>query len=175
MIDWYQKVFQAKVQYEDLFLAFLTYDEEHHRFAFINLEQVNPQSANPTNTEENDHLSASVDHVAYTYGSLEDLLDTYTELKKQGITPYWPVHHGVTISFYYRDPDGNRLEFQVDCFASAEEGNAYMQSDAYASNPIGVAFDPENFIEQLRNGAQAANLLSRPGGPMVSIPDQHYA
>ncbi len=175
MIDWYQKVFQAKVQYENPLLAFLTYDEEHHRFAFINLDEVSPESANPASVEDGGHLSASVDHVAYTYGSLGDLLDTYTELKEQGITPYWPVHHGVTVSFYYRDPDGNRLEFQVDCFASAEEGNAYMLSDAYASNPIGVAFDPEDFIEQFRNGTPAAELLNRPDGPMVSIPDEHYA
>lgn len=175
MIDWYQKVFQAKVQYQNQLLAFLTYDEEHHRFAFINLAQVNPDEEAPPVDDSEGQPVPGVDHVAYTYASLGDLLDTYTELKEQGITPYWPVHHGVTVSFYYRDPDGNRLEFQADCFASAEEGNTYMQSDAYASNPIGVAFDPEDFIEQLQNGTPVAQLLNRPNGPMVPIPPEHYA
>lgn len=37
LIDWYIKVFNAKVQHRDDRLAFLTYDAEHHRFAFVNL------------------------------------------------------------------------------------------------------------------------------------------
>ena len=175
MIDWYQKVFQAKIQYQNELLAFLTYDEEHHRVAFINLSQVNPDEEAPTRDDSGGQLVPGVDHVAYTYASLGDLLDTYTELRERGVTPYWPVHHGVTVSFYYRDPDGNRLEFQADCFASAEEGSTYMRSDAYASNPIGVAFDPEDFIEQLRNGTPVGELLNRPNGPMVPIPPEHYA
>ena len=174
MIEWYEKVFQAKVQYKNPLLAFLTYDEEHHRFAFINLDEVNPEEITPASGNSDGQPVTGVDHVAYTYASLGDLLDTYSELKEQGIIPYWPVHHGVTVSFYYRDPDGNRLEFQVDCFANAEKGNAYMRSDAYASNPIGVAFDPEDFIEQLQNGTPEAQLLGRPDGPMVPIPSEHY-
>jgi catechol 2,3-dioxygenase-like lactoylglutathione lyase family enzyme len=34
MTSWYERVFEAKVQYKNPALAFLTYDEEHHRFAF---------------------------------------------------------------------------------------------------------------------------------------------
>lgn len=30
MIEWYQKVFRAKIQHENEFLAFMTFDEEHH-------------------------------------------------------------------------------------------------------------------------------------------------
>ena len=33
MIGWYQKVFEAEVQYQNPAIAFLTYDDEHHRFA----------------------------------------------------------------------------------------------------------------------------------------------
>ena len=35
MLSWYQTVFEARVQYENPAFAFLTYDDEHHRFAFI--------------------------------------------------------------------------------------------------------------------------------------------
>src|SRR6266478_1112940 len=34
MIDWYQRVFDASVVYQNPAFAFLTYDDEHHRFAF---------------------------------------------------------------------------------------------------------------------------------------------
>jgi len=38
MLAWYQFVFDAKVQYQNPALAFLTYDDEHHRFALANLD-----------------------------------------------------------------------------------------------------------------------------------------
>ena len=48
-----------------------------------------------------------VDHVAYTYGSLSHLLENHAWLKERGIAPYWCVHHGITVSMYYANPDGN--------------------------------------------------------------------
>jgi catechol-2,3-dioxygenase len=34
MIDWYTRVFEATVRHKDDKLAFLSYDDEHHRMAF---------------------------------------------------------------------------------------------------------------------------------------------
>ena len=42
MVRWYQTVFDARVQHRNPALAFLTYDDEHHRFAFVNLDVVMP-------------------------------------------------------------------------------------------------------------------------------------
>lgn len=168
MVGWYQKVFEAKVQYGNPVLAFLTYDDEHHRFAFVNLAVLDPAGANSEGRAD-----SGVDHVAYTYASLGDLVHTYTRLKGEGITPYWPIRHGPTLSLYYRDPDGNRIEFQVDSFASVEEANAYMLSDAFASNPIGVNFDPDELVEQFRRGVPDRELLARPAGPAAPIPREH--
>jgi catechol 2,3-dioxygenase-like lactoylglutathione lyase family enzyme len=168
MIAWYQKVFEAKLQYQNPALAFLTYDDEHHRFAFANLAILDPGGKG-----SEARIDAGVDHVAYTYASLADLIDTYTRLKPQGITPYWPIRHGPTLSLYYRDPDGNRLEFQVDCFASAEEANAYMVGEAFASNPIGVNFDPDELVAQFKRGVPERQLLARPAGPPSPIPREH--
>jgi len=89
-----------------------------------------------------------------------------------GITPYWRIHHGITLSMYYRDPDGNRMEFQVDC-GTVEEANAYMQSDAFARNPAGVEIDPESLLAQYRNGVPEQQLLTMPVGPMSPIPREH--
>jgi catechol-2,3-dioxygenase len=168
MIAWYEKVFEAKVQYRNPVLAFLTYDEEHHRFAFANLSVIDPDGGAGAGRAD-----AGVDHVAYTYASLADLVDTYTRLKREGIVPYWPIRHGPTLSLYYKDPDGNRIEFQVDSFATAEEANAYMLGEEFASNPIGVRFDPDELVEQFRKGVPEAKLLARPEGPGSPIPREH--
>ena len=168
VIEWYATVLQARVAFRNDFIAFLTYDEEHHRFAFANLSVLDPEGAATAGRPD-----AGVDHVAYTYASLADLVDTYTRLKRQGIVPYWPIRHGPTLSLYYKDPDGNRIEFQVDCFATAEEANAYMLSDEFASNPIGVRFDPDELVAQFRNGVPEAELLARPKAPGSPIPREH--
>jgi catechol-2,3-dioxygenase len=168
MVDWYRQVFEAQVRHQDPVLAFLSYDDEHHRFAFVNLSALKP-----TNTPSDERADVGVDHVAYTYASVGDLLDTYSRLKQRGIVPYWPVHHGPTLSFYYRDPDGNRLEFQVDCFKTAEEATAYMEGEAFAANPIGVQIDPDTLLKQYRDGVPEQQLLARPDGPGMPIPAEH--
>jgi hypothetical protein len=35
MIEWYKKVFRAKIQHENELLAFMTFDEEHHRLVIF--------------------------------------------------------------------------------------------------------------------------------------------
>jgi catechol-2,3-dioxygenase len=167
MVAWYEKVFEADVVYQNPALAFLTYDDEHHRFAFINMSAFRPDGAQAVGDAD-----TGVNHVAYTYANLGDLLETYARLKQEGITPYWPIHHGMTLSLYYQDPDGNRMEFQVDC-CTVEEANAYMLSDAFATNPIGVAIDPESLLAQYRSGIPVEKLLAQPEGPATQIPREH--
>ena len=167
MVDWYERVFEAKVVYQNPAFAFLTYDDEHHRFAFANLSVLAPDSRA---SEKRDN--AGVNHVAYTYANLGDLLATYDRLKGMGIHPYWRIHHGITLSLYYRDPDGNRMEFQVDSL-TVDEANAYMQTDAFAANPAGVEIDPEILLAQYRSGVSEQALLAMPDGPMSAIPLEH--
>jgi hypothetical protein len=62
---------------------------------------------------------------------------------------------------YYRDPDGNRVELQVDNFATAAEGEAWMKSAAFADNPIGVEFEPDDLHARFRAGVPVAELLAR--------------
>jgi catechol-2,3-dioxygenase len=156
MIEWYKLVFDAKVQIQNPALAFLTYDDEHHRFAFANLSVLEPDGA-----ESDKQGIIGVDHVAYTYSSLDDLFENYEQLKARDIKPYWCIHHGVTISMYYADPDGNQMEFQVDCFSTNEESNAFMSGPEFAVNPIGVEFDPELWLAQKRMGVPLADRVTR--------------
>lgn len=168
MIEWYKAVFEAEVQYQNPAFAFLTYDDEHHRFAFANMAVMTPDVA-----FAEPPAGVGVNHVGYTYANPGELLETYARLKELGITPYWQIHHGVTLSMYYRDPDGNRMEFQVDSCADAKEAHAFMHSDAFAANPVGVEADFEALLAQYRGGATAASLLSCPVGPVSPIPREH--
>lgn len=159
MLDWYQTVFGARIQHQGGPLAFLTYDEEHHRFAFIDLNVVDPQGVEEGRSGRGGPVG--VDHVAYTYPSLDVLLGNYERLKALGIVPYWCIHHGITISMYYGDPDGNQMEFQVDCFASTDLANEFMRGPNFAANPIGVEYDPQAWLTRVKAGEPASALLTR--------------
>jgi hypothetical protein len=154
------------VAYQNPAFAFLTYDDEYHRFAFANLSLLSPSDAAETRGKE------GVNHVAYTYANLGDLLATYERLKEMGIDPYWRIHHGITVSLYYRDPDGNRMEFQVDA-CSVADANAYMRTEAFAANPGGVEIDPEVLLAQYRSGVPEQQLLTMPVGSPAAIPVAH--
>ncbi len=167
MIEWYQKVFEATVVYQNPAFAFLTYDDEHHRFAFANMSVLKPDV---DVAERNSDIG--VNHVAFTYSNVGELLENYESLKAAGVTPYWPVHHGMTLSMYYQDPDGNRMEFQVDT-CSVDEANAMMQSEAFVANPIGVDYDPNELLARYRSGIPFEQLMVQPEGPMSAIPAEH--
>ena len=163
MLRWYSAVFDANVQHQNPALAFLTYDDEHHRFAFVNLAVLQPDGT------ETDHQGViGVDHVAYTYASLDDLFANYEQLRAMDIRPYWCVHHGITVSMYYADPDGNQMEFQVDSFGSNDEANAYMEGPHFSANPIGVEYDPDAWLAKLRAGTPASEFLMRQTDEPVS-------
>jgi catechol-2,3-dioxygenase len=154
MLSWYTAVFGAKLQYQNPALAFLTFDDEHHRFAFADLDVIRPEE-----NDKDDRGMVGVDHVAYDYASLRDLLENYDDFKTQGITPYWCVHHGMSVSLYYADPDGNQMEFTADVFATKAEGNAYFQGEVIGDNPVGVEYDPDEWLAKLRSGTPEAELL----------------
>lgn len=162
MLAWYQTVFDARVQYGNPALVFLTFDDEHHRFALVNMAVFQPNG-----TEQDKQGAIGVDHLGFTYNSLPDLLENYAHLKGKGITPYWCIHHGITVALYYADPDGNQMEFQVDCLESAQAASDYM-ARMFSENPIGVEFDPEDWLARLRAGTPEQDLLLRAAHQPVS-------
>lgn len=156
MLAWYAQVFGAKVQYQNPALAFLTFDDEHHRFAFADLEVIRP--SDPDNKDDRGMIG--VDHVAWEYASLRDLLENYEQLKAAGITPYWCVNHGISASLYYADPDGNQMEFAVDCFTAKADCTAFFQGEEFGANPVGCEYNPDEWLARLRSGVPAAELMA---------------
>lgn len=160
MLDWYCTVLAAEVVHADDMLAFLTYDSEHHRIAIASIPGLEDQPA----------MAAGTDHVAFTYGDLGDLLYTYERLKKACIEPFWCINHGPTTSMYYKDPDGNRVELQVDNMPTAESIDRWMKSGEFAANPIGVNFEPEELLARYRSGEPHESLIERPALPEGTTP-----
>jgi catechol-2,3-dioxygenase len=154
MVAWYETVLAARTVHNDGMLAFLTYDDEHHRIAIARIPGL----------EEAPAMHAGTDHVAFTHADLGDLLSTWARLKGEGIEPYWCLNHGPTTSMYYKDPDGNKVELQIDNF-DTEETNRWMGSGEFAANPIGVIFEPEELLARYRAGEPLSSLVRRPPLP----------
>jgi catechol-2,3-dioxygenase len=160
MVEWYCKVLEAEVVLANDLLAFLTYDEEHHRIAI---------AAIPGLVEQQEH-AVGTDHIAFTYENLSDLLHTYRRLKELGITPFWAINHGPTTSFYYKDPDNNRVELQIDNFATVEAVDEWLNQGEFDENPIGVVFDPEELCARYDAGVSEQELVARPPLPEGTTP-----
>ncbi|OAN38984.1 VOC family protein [Mycolicibacterium iranicum] len=161
MIEWYGIAFGARVVHEDAQIAFLTWDHESHRLALVKLP---PPLRHAFPLARFRRKTYGIDHLAFTFPSLERLLLTYERLKNAGIMPVWSINHGPTTSLYYEDPEGIRLEFQVENFPTAQETADYFNSREFADNPIGTNLDPDYLLERLRAGASEDDLLVRGSG-----------
>ncbi len=156
MRAFYKTFLGAHATYENDFLSFLTYDEEHHRIAILSLPDVGNKV----------RASSGLEHVAFTFQDLDELATTYLQREKNGILPFWCVNHGPTTSVYYKDPDGNILETQVENFETTEEVIAFMESEAYNTNPIGVDFEMSDLIRRLKSDEDQKTIKARPAsGP----------
>ena len=162
MIDWYCAVLDAHVVYEDDGLGFITFDEEHHRVAFLKA---------PVPLERKTRNTAAMHHTAYTFENIDDLLERYVELRDKGLQPAVCIAHGITTSMYYRDPDGNMVEMQIDRFAEPDQATAYMNGPEYAADSVGPAFDPEQLLAARRGGADVEELCDRAWALKADLPD----
>lgn len=151
MVDFYTSFLGGTITYGNDFLAFITYDEEHHRIAIIAVPGTGPKQP----------LSSGLEHIAFAFPDMASLLLSYRQRKAKGINPVWAVNHGPTTSLYYKDPDGNMLETQVDNFDTVDAANEFMNSEYFAENPIGTDVDPEDLIRRIKGGENEVDLKRR--------------
>jgi catechol-2,3-dioxygenase len=158
MVDWYCTILGAEVLFQNKHIAFISYDDEHHRVAFIDpgpLADKKPAEGKTARAGG----EVGLHHVAFTFGGLDELTEHYLELKEQGIQPHRCVNHGMTMSMYYYDPDHNQVELLIDNFATAIEGQNYMRGRKESDkNPVGIDFDPEELVKQVRDGLRIEEL-----------------
>jgi catechol-2,3-dioxygenase len=157
MRTWYVNFFRAEILFDDGSLAFLTFDDEHHRVALI---------SDPSLENSSDRVNA-IDHVAFSFASLEELLTNFERLKAVGIKPLFCVNHGVTTSIYYRDPNGNKIEMQVDNFPTSAECKDVYRTPSFSKNSVGIPFDANVLLAKLRAGEPVAELLKPGSAPRV--------
>jgi len=133
--------------------AWVTNDHANHRIGLAMPQLISdPQRSAHTRLQ----------HIAYEYDSLDDLLDTYLRLKAEGILPVLSADHGPTLSLYYADPDGNSVELVADSFGDWEKSGHFMRtSPQFAARPMGSYVDPEKLVAAHAAGTSSGEIHRR--------------
>lgn len=155
-IEWYGKALGARIHFQNEIAAFMSFDDEHHRFVLWD----------DGDTDVKPETARGVDHIGFSCGTPSSLADQYDRLKAIGVLPTLCVNHHFTSSIYYRDPDGNEVEITCDNFPTKAEGVAFMTTPqmAEAMRPplFGSEFDPEA-LWKLRDEGATDDQLAKIG------------
>ena len=166
MIEWYRKVIGVKVNHRSAMpegaqrrapfsaVAFTSNDEVNHRVVFFEVPGV---GADPDRSRH-----TRVQHVAFEYRKLDDLLGSYVRLKGLGILPAYALDEGFQAAFYYEDPDRNIVELNMNYYGDDWTATEHMLvSASLAQRPQAAPVDPEKMIAARKAGASAWELHER--------------
>lgn len=154
MVAWYRLVAGLQPAFWGAEAAWLTNDDANHRIALLSP----PGLKHP---EDKGHTTG-IHHTAFEFDTFDQWLDNYIRLRDHGILPFLTLDHGITMSLYYQDPDGNGVEIQVDCFGDWAASKQFINSSLeFASNPIGEYFDPERLVEARADGLSFEEIHRR--------------
>ncbi len=165
MTDWYRKVLGMSINHRSKIpgiarlvrqappfsgFAFVSNDERDHRVVFFEVPKatVDPEKRRHTGLQ----------HVAFEYANLDDLLGTYVRLKGLGIRPMWAADHGVAIALYYEDPDQNVVELNANNYSDAWTATEMLKS---AASGAPAQIDPEKVIVAREAGASPWEIHKR--------------
>lgn len=141
MIRFYLELLNAEIILEEATFAFLRYDDEHHRVGILMTPDTRPKSGEDV---------AGLEHLSFTFATLTEMARVYQHLRSSlGVEPYWAVNHGMTSSMYYRDPDRNKVEIQIENFDSPQEADAFVRGPLFTANPVGTDIDPPSWAERV--------------------------
>jgi catechol 2,3-dioxygenase len=155
MRDWYTKVLGLEVVFEFPMGAWLTNDRANHRLALTALPGLTP--------DPEKRFHDRLHHSAFEFESFADLNETYLRLRdEEGIVPQACLDHGMTLSYYYADPDGNFVELQCDLFGDWDRSQAWMREAlSFSENPIGAFVDPAKIANAVAEGATLDDVHRR--------------
>jgi len=158
MLDWYRKVLGITVHARVAApagspfktVAFATNDEVNHRLSFFETPGL------PSDGSKDRH--ARVQHIAFEYQTLDDLLGTYVRLKKLGMAPMWAADQFIQTAIYYEDPDGNIIELNVNNFADDWTVTEQLRN---LPSQLHINIDPEKVIAARKADASPWELHER--------------
>jgi catechol 2,3-dioxygenase len=165
MIHWYRTVLGMNLQHRNenptaaaqnpgIVAAWLSNDEVHHRVAILGVPGLSDDSQRSAHPR--------VQHFAFEYPSIDDLLGTWTRLAGADILPVLTVDEGLQTAFYYFDPDRNSVELNTNNYASNLTATEHLQhSPEFARRPLGQPVDPALMIEARAAGATAWDIHKR--------------
>ena len=81
MKRFYCQFLGGNIIHENEHIAFISYDEEHHRIALLAIPSL----------KDKDYDCCGLEHVAFTFDTLKDLCTAYKQRKALGIEPGWCV------------------------------------------------------------------------------------
>ena len=102
--------------------------------------------------------SPGLHHMQMHVGTMEALIGRFETLEAKGIRPERSMNHGMLMSHYYIDPDGNKLEFTVSNFDTLEGYRGYIASEDFRRNPSGYVIDPDELRQLYRAGMPMEQL-----------------
>lgn len=158
MLEWYGKVLGMAVNKRVAApegtpfktVAFASNDECNHRLSFFETPGL------PADGDRDRH--ARVQHIAFEYLTLDDLLGTYVRLKTLGIPLLWAADQFIQTAIYYSDPDGNIIELNVNNFPSD-----WTVTEQLKNLParLHMNVDPEKLIAARKSGASPWEVHER--------------
>jgi len=158
MLEWYGKVLgmtankrvAAPAGSPFKTVAFASNDEVNHRLSFFETPGLSIDG-------DKDH-HARVQHIAFEYETLDDLLGTYVRLKKLGIPLLWAADQFIQTALYYEDPDGNIIELNVNNFTDDWTVTEQLKN---LPSRLHMNVDPEKMIAARQAGASAWEVHER--------------
>jgi catechol 2,3-dioxygenase len=159
MLDWYRKVLGMAVNHRSALggpqngrsfsAVFVSNDEVHHCMVFFGMPGL------VADADKSRH--ARVQHIAFEYGTLDELLGTYARLKGLGILPVQAADFGLGTAFYYEDPDKNTVELNINNY-----GNEWTATERIRTSlPSQVFIDPDKMLAARKAGASPWEVHER--------------
>ncbi len=154
MVAWYGLVCGLRPAFQSDEASWLTNDDANHRIALLSP----PGLKHPTDKGR----ETGIHHTAFEFSTFDMWLNNYIRLRDQGVLPFLTLDHGITMSVYYQDPDGNGVEIQVDGFGDWADSSEWIaNAKEFAANPIGTFFDPEKLVAARDEGLSFQEIHER--------------
>lgn len=163
MLDWYRKVLGMTVNYRLAMPARAQHGPPFSAMAFVSNDEVNHRivlfEAPGLVVDPDKPRHVRVQHVAFEYETLDDLLGTYGRLKGLGILPVLAIDEALQTGFYYMDPDQNSVELNVNNYGNPWTATEHMkEQSSLAERPRRAQVDPDKMIAARKAGASPWEL-----------------